>query len=469
MYKVKKHLDIDDNNYKSLSTLLSFMSEKGKSVYLVGGCVRDLLLGKTPKDIDLCTDAKPEEIINIFSDIERYHLIATGLKHGTVTIHDTACNTFYEITTYRVDGEYTDGRHPDAVTFVPSLEEDLKRRDFTINSFAYDLSTEEILMLDESFLKDLNYGIIRTVGKATDRFSEDALRMLRAIRFSAQLNFSISEEAYNGIKELADSIKKVSKERIRDELTKILLSDHPEMLELIALSGLEVGMFDGLIPLENMLKCPHDNPWHYTDVFHHTVDVIKKVPATFTLRWAALFHDIGKPTVKKLKEGTENHYVFYGHPDISADIAKQIMGILKFSNNDADLIYKFVKYHDYPAAECSTRKFKELLVIIGIDNFPDFIKLRYADTYSHALIMGTKFAITYIDELIKRFDRIAMVEKQPLTLKDLKVNGNDVKNVTGKEGPEVGKTLNWLLEVVLDNPKENTRERLLQLLRDGGK
>ena len=311
MYKINRFLEIKDKHADDAITWLSFYINKidGAEIYLVGGCVRDLLLGRTPKDYDLCTNLSPEEVKKALSKgNRRYHFIDTGLKHGTITIHDTIFNVFFECTTYRTDGKYSDGRHPDEVKFTPSLEEDLKRRDFTINSFAYDKKHKVLIMLDRSYLNDLEYGIIRTVGSPVNRFTEDALRMLRAFRFAAQLGFVINTETYEGIKECAPLMNRISKERIRDELTKILLSDNPRYLEFIVLAGLEPYLFNGSTPIADMLNSPHENPYHYTDVFHHTLDVIERVPKKFELRWAALFHDIGKPQVKILKPGTTNHY-----------------------------------------------------------------------------------------------------------------------------------------------------------------
>ena len=250
----------DNLVYRSLIKLFeAFWVSNKKELYLVGGCVRDLLLGKEPKDYDLTTNATPDEVKEICEQL-RLKTFDSGIKHGTITILDDFYNMQYEITTYRVDGKYTDSRHPDEVVFTPSLEEDLKRRDFTINSFAYNLLQHEVLVLDESYLKDLEFGVIRTVGKAEDRFKEDALRMLRAIRFAAQLNFTIQRDTYHAIEKCCVLLKKVSKERIRDELTKILMSDKPDMLKLFVLSGLELAAFDCKAYLFNAMQCDHDNP-----------------------------------------------------------------------------------------------------------------------------------------------------------------------------------------------------------------
>ena len=304
----KLHFSCENRLYRSLLRLFeAFWIYNKKELYLVGGGVRDLLLGKEPKDYDLTTNASIEEIREICAKLN-LKTFDSGVKHGTLTIIDDFYKISYECTVYRKDGKYTDGRHPDEVIFTPSLEEDLKRRDFTINSFAYNLLTKELVMLDEAYLKDLELGIIRTVGNPIDRFSEDALRMLRALRFLAQLNFTIQRDTFAAIKELAPKIALISKERIRDELTKILLSDNPQVLELFVITGLEPYAFDGITPIGDILNCEHQNPWHYADVFHHTMDIVKRVPKTFELRWAALMHDFGKPAVKELKDDASGYY-----------------------------------------------------------------------------------------------------------------------------------------------------------------
>ena len=457
----------------SLLGLFNAFKHADKELYLVGGCVRDLLLGKTPKDYDLCTNATPDEVKAICAKAE-LKTFDSGIKHGTLTVIDDFYHQSFEVTTYRIDGNYSDGRHPDEVVFTPSLEEDLKRRDFTINSFAYTLPKQELLALDESYFKDLEYGIIRTVGNPEERFTEDALRMLRALRFMAQLNFSINVDTFNAIKKLNYLMSKISKERIRDEFTKILMSDNPQVMELMVIAGLEPYCLGGQVdnsgciftstPISDCLNCPHDNPWHYTDVFHHTMDVVKRVPKTFELRWAAFFHDFGKPRTKQLKEGTTNHYNYHGHPDVSAEMAMTIMEILKFSNDQKDLIYKFVKYHDADLVSCRNATFKNTLVDIGVEHFPDFIKLKLADAMAHQITKDTKWAIDTISKLYERFDK-TVVESQALTVKDLAINGYDIINDGFLHGKEIGDCLRWMLDIVLEHPEYNTREKLLELLQ----
>ena len=450
--------------HESLVSLFLNFRSTNKELYLVGGCIRDLLLNKEPKDFDLCTNATPQEVKELLKNELRYSFIDTGLKHGTITIFDRLANFMFECTTYRQDGKYEDSRHPKEVKFVSTLEEDLSRRDFTINSFAYNLLDNELVMLDESFEKDLKYGIIRAIGDPCERFKEDALRMLRALRFSAQLNFTIETNTYNAIKTCNHLMSKISKERIEDELSKILLSDNPQTLELIVTTNLERYLFDGLTPIEDILKCEHQNPWHYSDVFHHTMDVVKRVPKTLVLRWSALFHDMGKPLVKCLKEGTSDHYTYYDHQEESCRIASEIMTMLKFSNDDFDLIYKFVKYHDANLVEYKNSRFKRILVDIGIENFNDYMQLRKSDAFAHRLIKDTKYAIDYIDKIYERFDKV-VTKEEALTTKDLKVNGYDMMNLNLK-GSQIGYILGYLLECVLDDSSLNDRETLLRLAKE---
>ena len=457
----KLHFGSENRLYRSLFRLFeAFWIYNKKELYLVGGVVRDLLLGKEPKDYDLTTNASIEEIREICAKLN-LKTFDSGVKHGTLTIIDDFYKISYECTVYRKDGKYTDGRHPDEVIFTPSLEEDLKRRDFTINSFAYNLLTKELVMLDEAYLKDLELGIIRTVGNPIDRFGEDALRMLRALRFAAQLNFTIQRDAFAAIKELAPKIALISKERIRDELTKILLSDNPQVLELFVITGLESYAFDGITPIGDILNCYHQNPWHYADVFHHTMDVVKRVPKTFELRWAALMHDFGKPAVKELKDGATGYYHYHGHQEVSANIAEKLADLLKFSNEQKDIVYKFVKYHDEPLAEVRNAKFKAIVNEIGKDNFLSFIKLRTADALAHRLLMDTKFAIDFPDIIKERFSKI-IDEDQALKVTDLKINGYDLINL-GLQGKQIGDCLNYLLGLVLEDAALNNHETLIEL------
>lgn len=453
---------VDRKVRSCLKRLFQFFKMDNKELFLVGGVVRDLMLNKKPKDYDLCTNATPEEAKEL---VERYgyNTYDSGIKHGTITILDERHNLSFELTTYRCDGLYSDSRHPDSVEYVNSLEEDLKRRDFTINSFTYNLLDNKVYMLDKSFLDDLNIGIIRTVGNSDDRFNEDALRMLRAFRFSAQLGFSISEDVFNSISsKLIYKLSDISKERIRDELTKIIMSDNPQVLEQLLAVNVDLPLPE-LTFLRLMAECEHENPYHYTDVFHHTMDVIKSTPKKFELRWAALLHDSGKPLVKELKEGTTNHYHYHNHPEKSVEIANSVMTTLRFSNDQIDLISKYIKYHDSELVECRNSKFKKVVNDIGEENFLDYIKLRRADALAHKLTKDAKFATTRISKLYDRYIKL-VVEKPPMTLKDLCIDGHDVMSL-GYKGKDIGKILEYLLDCVLEEPELNTRDKLFSIIK----
>jgi len=454
----------DNRVYRSLINLFTqFWIYNKKELYLVGGVIRDLLLDKEPKDYDLTTNATPDEVKKIVTEMG-LKTFDSGIKHGTVTVIDDFYKMSYEITTYRVDGKYSDGRHPDEVVFTPSLEEDLKRRDFTINSFAYNLLQCELVCLDESYLQDLELGIIRCVGNPVNRFQEDALRMLRALRFAAQLGFYIDMGTYNAIKSNASNLQNISKERIRDEMTKILLSDHIEILELFVDSGVEKYCFDGLTPVTDMLNCDHKCNWHYTDVLHHTFLVVNRVPKKLEVRWAALLHDIGKPIVKRPNYPGANTFCYHGHPEESFKYSEKFLDMLKFSNEQKDLMLKYIRYHDIDLRSARSSTFKKLVIEIGKENFVDFLKLQVADAYAHTIKDSIMFNNLKLTTAYERF-RNLVIENPPMTLADLAINGNDIVADGFLQGKEIGDCLNWLLERVLENPELNTREKLLELMQ----
>lgn len=474
---IKKHKNLFreiTNSYRSLQTLFSLIVGRGEyELYLVGGCVRDLLHqnlhqnaptifeDRTPKDIDLCTSATPEQLKKLIKEYgnENYTVWDSGIKHGTVTVVNSKFNESVEITTFRVDGKYSDGRRPDSVEFSASLEEDLKRRDLTINSFAYNLLEDELIMLEETFMSDLELGIIRCVGNADERFQEDALRMLRAIRFSAQLGYSIETETLNAIKRNAELITKVSAERIRDELTKTLCSDNPHMLEMLIVTGLHKFIMP---ELEEMLNCKQHNKYHYTDVLHHTFDVIKNLPKNnMRLRWSALFHDMGKPESVSVDEEGYEH--FYGHALLSADKVKKYSELLKFDNNTAEFVYKIVKYHDRDITSMRKKTFKDLINTVGQDIFKEYLMFRQADGFAHNQEFDEE-VLSSISQAKEQYKSILLYE-EPMSIKDLVINGHDVIEL-GLEGKDVGRALRACLELVLDNPYNNKKETLLEKVKE---
>ena len=328
--------------------ILQQLNKHGYEAYIVGGCVRDSLLGKQPNDWDITTSAKPEAVKAIF-----HRTIDTGIQHGTVTVlvdreilddgrGSPASHTDYafEVTTYRVDGVYTDHRRPESVCFTASLEEDLKRRDFTINAMAYNPEQGVIDIFGGQ--EDLEKGIIRCVGEASERFDEDALRILRAVRFAAQLDFVIENQTREAMRDQAKFLKDISAERICTELTKMIVSKHPERLE----EAYELGLTNIFLPeFDRMMQTPQNNPYHLYDVGRHTLQVMRAVSATPVLRYAALLHDVGKPECKTTDETGVDH--FYGHQELSAKMARTILRRLKLDNDTIDQVCRLVRNHDY--------------------------------------------------------------------------------------------------------------------------
>lgn len=453
-------LKLEEINHEDFFEIMNGFA--GHELYLVGGCVRDIILGRDPKDYDFCTDATPEEMLELFKGNERFDVIPTGLKHGTITLHSRESDQSYEITTFRSDGKYEDHRRPDEVKFTKSLEEDLKRRDLTINSLAIDVMNRldklDVYMLDKSYMYDLEYGVIRCVGDPRERFEEDALRMLRAIRFAAQLGFTLDTDTFEAIKEKASTIQFVSKERIRDELTKILMSDYPQMLELLALTGLDNRI---QLPITLMINERQHNKYHYADVFHHTIDVIKSVPKDFELRWAAFFHDWGKMETVSTDEDGWEHY--YGHPERSASLAAEWMVKYKFDSKSFMNIWTLVKYHDAAiGTNVKMKGMKKLINNLGEDLMPKFMKLTFADRLAHKLD-DTKFSIENIDAGKKKLISMKM-NPPPMKIRDLAVNGNDLIEI-GLVGKQIGDTLNILLDRVLERPELNKKSFLINIAK----
>lgn len=424
---------------------------------LVGGAVRDSLRGESVSDFDLATSASPEEMINMFKAYSNCQLIPTGLDHGTLTLLFN--KNHYEITTYRIDGDYSDKRHPDQVIFTDSLEEDLSRRDFTINAIAVDPESREIF---DPFngQEDIEHKIIQTVGNAEQRFEEDALRMIRACRFAAKLEYVISSETFEAIKKHAHTIQSVSQERIRDELLKILTSRTPSIgIELLRKSGL----LSYILPELEEGYGSTQNEFHKYDVYWHnlkTCDAFEDHNDTIC-RFAALMHDIGKPRAKKFALKIGNGNVFYNHEIIGAKMTKNLMKRLKFSNHDIQLAELLVELHMFyytsDWADGAIRRF--LRRFDGDLSFLEkLFKLRKADR----LGSGTKKSSPNIlHEFKRRIDKILEFDSA-LKVKDLKINGNILmKEFDLPASPIIGQILNYLLELVLDNPEINSLDTLL--------
>ncbi|MBO4952236.1 MAG: CCA tRNA nucleotidyltransferase [Lachnospiraceae bacterium] len=447
--------------------ILQQLNQHGYEAYVVGGCVRDSLLGKQPHDWDITTSAKPEEVKRIFA-----RTIDTGIQHGTVTvlvnrdilIAEDAGNVShtdyaFEVTTYRVDGEYKDHRRPETVCFTASLEEDLKRRDFTINAMAYNPEQGVIDIFGGQ--EDLKRGIIRCVGCACERFDEDALRILRAVRFGAQLDFAIEDKTREAMRNQARFLKDISAERICTELTKMLVSDHPERLE----EAYELGLTKVFLPeFDVMMQTPQNNQYHLYDVGHHTLKVMEAVPATTVLRYAALFHDIGKPECKTTDENGVDH--FYGHPEASAKRAEIIMRRLKMDNDTIGQVCRLVRNHDYGLSGKGPgiKSFRKFIAQLGAEYFEDYLAIRKGDMagQSDCNLEQRKYVIAHMQEMYTEI----MEQNQCLKMSELAICGKDLIELGVKPGPDMGRILKELLNRVLDAPELNTREQLLAIVKE---
>jgi poly(A) polymerase/tRNA nucleotidyltransferase (CCA-adding enzyme) len=422
----------------------------GFAAYLVGGCVRDSLLGREPAEWDITTGARPEQVQKLF-----VRVVPTGLDYGTVTV--LLADGQYEVTTFRSDENYVDGRHPANVRFTTDIHRDLARRDFTINALAYDPASRELLD-DWQGQQDLKEKLIRTVGEPLERFREDGLRPLRACRLAAQLGFAIEARTLAAIPQALATVKKVAPERLHDELVKMLAAKRPS-------AGLELMRRSGLLPLvlpELAAGVGVEQPpeFHQHDVYWHSLYSCDAAPAgNLVVRLAALLHDIGKPACKQ-------GFTFYNHDRVSAEMAAKLMRRLKFSNDETERVANLIAQHmfDYTAewSDAAVRRF--IRRIGGLESVPDLFALRLADTRAMQQTVGS----AYLSELQARIDRI-VAEQNALHVTDLKVDGNDVmKTLKIKPGPRVGQVLNALLEKVLDDPALNERARLLELIKECG-
>lgn len=424
--------------------IIDTLMEHGYEAYAVGGCVRDTMLGKAPEDWDITTSASPSQVKSVFR-----RTVDTGIAHGTVTV--LLDGTGYEVTTYRVDGEYEDGRHPKSVKFTASLLEDLKRRDFTINAMAY--NPGEGLIDAFGGMEDLEQGIIRCVGDARERFTEDALRILRAVRFSAQLGFGIEDKTVEAIRDIAPNLRRISKERIQAEITKLLLSDHPGYF----LKLYECGITAVLMPeFDVMMNMPQNNKCHCYDVGRHTLAMLEHTPKDKILRWTALLHDIGKISTKiYCIDGSE---CFPGHAPVSADIGERILRDLKMDNLTVRQVTTLIRWHSYHF-KMNKHSVRLILNQVGMELFPKLLEVIRADTMAKS---------EYIKSV--RLEQISQVESMYkeiiedgdcISLKMLAVGGNDLIRAGVRPGKELGDKLNELLTLVLENPELNTKEKLL--------
>ena len=430
---------------EKVNKILTALHDAGFEAFAVGGCVRDSMLGKVPNDWDITTSAHPEDVKRLFR-----RTVDTGIQHGTVTV--MLGSEGFEITTYRIDGEYEDARHPKEVTFTSSLREDLRRRDFTINAMAYSPQNGLIDYFDG--LTDLRRGVIRAVGDPEERFREDALRIMRAVRFSAQLGYHIEENTRRAVRDMAPNLSKISAERIASELTRLLVSPHPEELRTMA----ETGIIAVILPeFDICMATPQHNPHHCYSVGEHIIHAVAAVRADKVLRYTMLFHDLGKPACHTRDEEGIDH--FKGHAAVSADMAHAIMKRLKFDNETLKQVETLVRYHDL-AMEETSRSVRRGIAKVGENLFPLLLEVKMADgaaqsEYRRVEKRRKVEAWRAIYEQILR-------DRSCISLRQLAVRGGDLIAAGMKPGPEMGAVLHRMLEDVLDEPSHNQKEYLMR-------
>lgn len=431
---------------EKVNQIIHTLEQHGYEAYAVGGCVRDSLLGRIPDDWDITTSATPEQTKSLFP-----RTFDTGIEHGTITV--LVDKDAFEVTTYRVDGKYEDSRHPSEVTFTRCLSEDLLRRDFTINAMAY--NDKEGLVDIFGGLADLEQKTIRCVGNAGERFGEDALRILRAVRFAAQLGFAIEEETKEGIRELAPTLANISAERIQVELVKMLVSQNPGLLRM----AYELGITKVILPeFDRMMETTQETPHHKYSVGEHTLKAIEVIRADKVLRLTMLLHDTGKPELKTVDETGRAH--FKKHELRSAEMTKEILRRLKFDNDTLHKVVKLVEYHDYrmPAEPKNVRR---AMNKISEELFPYYLEVREADTFAQSEYKQ-KEKLQNIRDIRVCYEEI-LAKKECVSLKSLAVTGSDLIADGMKPGKEIGEVLSKLLEMVIEHPEYNTKAKLLEL------
>lgn len=435
---------------KNVDTAINLLQSAGFEAYAVGGCVRDSLLGKTPNDWDITTSAKPEDMKSVFAD---FHCIDTGIKHGTVTV--VIDGEPLEITTFRLDGEYEDNRHPKSVTFTSDLGADLGRRDFTVNAMAYSKMTGTVDLFGGQ--NDLKNKIIRCVGDPDRRFNEDALRILRALRFASALDFEIEEKTAQSLLKNCALLGNISEERIAKELLKLVCGKGAKRI----LTDFAPVLFEILPELQPMYKNSHDNPHHCYDIYEHTLIAVESIDPEPTLRFAMLLHDCGKPAVKKFDENGVAH--FYGHQRISAEISAQILARLKVSNKFRDEILFLVSNHDRWELYENTEKMPRYLSKFGLDGVLKLLKVMRADVLAQSPEYRYRLdQITDAEEIAKNL----AAQKPCLSLRELQINGRTLMDIGIPQGRKLGAVLAQLLDEVIDGVTKNTQEALTTRARE---
>ena len=465
--------DLSSKIPAEVSRVTDTLEKAGFEAYLVGGCVRDLLMSREPKDWDVTTNAKPEQIIPLFEKTVYENTFGTvgvcipvkrlpesqsgaGETNDLEVSQETPEYLIVEVTPYRTEAKYSDFRHPDEVVFSDKLEDDLKRRDFTVNAMSY---RQGIITDMWNGLKDMEEKVLRTVGDPKDRFSEDALRMLRAVRFACQLDFSVAYEVVDNIVKNSELIKSISSERVRDEFTKIILSKNPSA-GIVMLQ--KFGLLKHIIPeLEEGIGCEQGGA-HIYDVWDHLLMALQHAADKdwpLVIRLSALFHDIGKPRTRR--PGEKKAYTFYGHEVVGARMAKKIMERLKFSRDEINMVESLVRNHMFfsDTELITLSAVRRIIAKVGKDNIWTLMNVREADRVG----MKKKEA-PY--RLRKYFAMIEEALRDPISVSQLKIDGNYLmKDMQMKPGPRMGWILNALLEEVLDDPTKNTLEHLTELVK----
>lgn len=434
---------------EKVNTIIQTLQEHGYEAYAVGGCVRDSLLGREPGDWDITTSASPDETKKLFA-----RTVDTGIEHGTVTV--LLGKEGFEVTTYRIDGKYEDSRHPTEVIFTRNLREDLLRRDFTINAMAYN-DTEGIVDIFGG-MDDLKRKIIRCVGNARERFGEDALRIMRGVRFAAQLGFSLEKETKEAMTELAPTLEKISAERIQTELVKLLVSDSPELIR----EAYHLGVTAVILPeFDEMMRTGQETKYHRYDVGEHTVQAVCNVPPDKVLRLTMLFHDVAKPEMKTVDADGTAH--FKGHDIRGEQKAKEILRRLKFDNDTIHKVTKLVRWHDYrmPAEKKNVRK---AMSKISAELFPMYLLVKRADILAHSMYRREE-ELENLSGLQKCYEEI-VADHECVSLKQLAVTGTDLIGIGMKPGKQIGEVLNELLRIVLEYPEFNNKEHLLRFVQN---
>ncbi len=446
VWRIDMNLYIPDYVNKILNRLENF----GFEAYIVGGSVRDLLLGKSPHDYDVTTNAKPDAIQELFHDLKA---ISIGKKYGTIVLVQEEGNI--EVTTYRIEGEYLDGRRPSGVIFSNKIKKDLSRRDFTINAMAYNHHQGLLDPFDGQI--DLDNNIIRTVGDPYKRFSEDYLRILRGVRFASQLGFILDDQAYIVSRKLSHLLSNISGERIKEELFKILLSKKPSYgIRLMN----DLNILDTILPeLKATVAFNQHNLNHDKDIFEHTLCVVDGVSDVLEIRLAALFHDIGKPLTFTMDDKGIGH--FYKHEKISVDIAKDILTRLKCSNDLIKDVTLLIDSHMNKGREMKTQGIKKLISRVGENRIYQLIELQMVDRKCTTEIADVDYLVNRKQEIQAILER-----KEPIEKKQLAIDGNDILNLGYGQGEIIGEILNYLMEKVLNTPELNTKEKLIKLVKD---